>query len=67
MNIFIVVLESVLVLLGIGVIGFWITRRNVVPENVLGFLATLAIEIALPSTVFANILVNFNPVESPDW
>jgi len=67
MNIFIVVLESVLVLLGIGVIGFWITRRNVVPENVLGFLATLAIDIALPSTVFANILVNFNPSDFPDW
>jgi hypothetical protein len=67
MNIFVVVLESVLVLLGIGIIGFWITRRNVVPENVLGFLATLAIDIALPSTVFANILVNFSPAEFPDW
>jgi predicted permease len=67
MNVFIVVLESVLVLLGIGLIGFWITRRNVVPENVLGFLATLAIDIALPSAVFANILVNFTPVQYPDW
>jgi predicted permease len=67
MNVFIVVLESVLVLLGIGVIGFWITRRNVVPENVLGFLSTLAIDIALPSTVFANIMANFSPAEFPDW
>jgi predicted permease len=67
MNIFIVVLESVLVLLAIGVVGFWITRRNVVPENVLGFLATLAIDIALPSTVFANIMANFSPAEFPDW
>ncbi len=67
MNIFIIVLQSVLVLLGIGVIGFWVTRRHVVPENVLGFLATLAIEIALPSTVFANILINFNPAEYPNW
>lgn len=67
MNVFIVVLESVLVLLGIGVIGFWVTRRNVVPENVLGFLSTLAIDIALPSTVFANIMSKFSPAEFPDW
>jgi predicted permease len=67
MNVFLVVLESVLVLLAIGIIGFWIARRNVVPENVLGFLATLAIDIALPSTVFANIMANFNPVDFPEW
>jgi len=66
-NVFIVVLESVLVLLGIGVIGFWITRRNLVPENVLGFLSTLAIDIALPSTVFASIVINFKPEEQPNW
>lgn len=64
---FAIVLQSVLVLLGIGVIGFWITRRNVIPENVLGFLSTLAIDIALPSTVFASIMVNFTPAEYPDW
>jgi predicted permease len=67
MNIFLVVLESVLVLLGIGVIGFWVTRRNLIPENVLGFLSTLAIDIALPSTVFANIVINFTPADYPNW
>jgi malate permease and related proteins len=67
MHIFTVVVQSVLVLLGIGVIGFLITRRNLVPENVLGFLSTLAIDIALPCTVFANILVNFNPAGYPAW
>jgi len=67
MNVFLVVLESVLVLLGIGVIGFWVTRRNLIPENVLGFLSTLAIDIALPSTVFANIIINFNTAEQPNW
>ena len=66
-NIFLIVLESVLVLLGIGVIGFWITRRNILPESVLGFLSTLAIDIALPATVFANIVVNFTPSEFPNW
>jgi predicted permease len=66
-HIFVVVVQSVLVLLGIGVIGFWITRRNLIPENVLGFLSTLAIDIALPCTVFANILVNFDPKQYPNW
>ncbi|OGO33157.1 MAG: hypothetical protein A2Z29_08520 [Chloroflexi bacterium RBG_16_56_11] len=67
MDIFVIVLQSVLVLLGIGVIGFWISRRNAMPENVLGFLSTLAIDIALPCIVFASILVNFTPAEFPNW
>lgn len=66
-DIFIVVLQSVLVLLGIGVIGFWITRRGIIPENFLGFLSRLAIDIALPCLVFASIIVNFSPVQFPDW
>jgi len=67
MDIFLVVLESVLVLLGIGIVGFWIARRNVIPENVLGFLTKLAVDIALPCMVFASILVNFDPDEFPGW
>jgi predicted permease len=67
MDIFVVVLESVLVLLGIGLIGFWITRRGILPENVLSLLSRLAIDIALPCMVFASILVNFSPDEFPDW
>jgi hypothetical protein len=31
-----VTLESVLVLLVIGVIGFWISRRDLIPEKVEG-------------------------------
>jgi len=67
MDIFIVILESVLVLLGIGVIGFWIARRGIIPENVLGLLTRLAIDIALPCLVFSSILVNFSPAEYPGW
>ncbi|MFH1647964.1 MAG: AEC family transporter [Chloroflexota bacterium] len=67
MDIFVIVLQSVLVLLGIGLIGFWITRRGMIPENVLGFLSRLAIDIALPCLVFASILVNFSPEKFPDW
>jgi predicted permease len=61
------VLQAVLVLLGIGIIGFWIARRNAIPENVQGFLIQLAVNISLPCMVFASILVNFSLTEFPDW
>ena len=67
MDIFIIVMESVVVLLGIGAIGFWIAKRGIIPENVVGFLSQLALDIALPSTVFASIMVNFSPSEYPNW
>lgn len=67
MDTFIVVLESVLVLLGIGVVGFWIARRGIIPENILGILSRLAIDIALPCMVFASIMVNFSPDMFPNW
>jgi predicted permease len=67
MDIFIVVLQSVLVLLGIGIIGFWITRRGIIPENVLSFLSRLAIDIALPCMVFSSIMTTFTPDKFPDW
>jgi predicted permease len=67
MDIFIIVLQSVLTLLGIGVIGFWITRRGIVPENALGFLSRLALDIALPCMVFSSIVVNFSPEKFPGW
>lgn len=67
MDIFTIVLQSVLVLLGIGLVGFWITRRGILPENVLSLLSRLAIDIALPCMVFASIMANFSPAEFPDW
>jgi predicted permease len=67
MDIFIVVLQSVLVLIGIGLIGFWITRRGIIPENVLSFLSRLAIDIALPCMVFSSVMTTFTPDQFPDW
>jgi predicted permease len=67
MHIFVIVLQSVLVMLGIGVIGFWITRRGIVPEHVLSFLSRLAIDIALPCMVFSSTLVNFSPAKLTGW
>jgi malate permease and related proteins len=67
MAIFTIVLQSVLALIGIGVLGFWILRRGIIPEHVIVFLSRLAIDIALPSIVFAGILINFDPRKIPDW
>jgi malate permease and related proteins len=67
MDVAFIVLQSVLALLGIGVIGFWVTRRGIVPENALGFLSRLAIDIALPCMVFSSIMVNFSPEDLPGW
>jgi len=67
MGLFITTFESVAVLLGIGLIGFLIIRKRIVPGNILGLLSPLALEIALPSLIFVNIIQNFSPSTSPDW
>ncbi len=67
MDIFIITAESVAALLGIGLLGYWIIRRRVIPENIMGFLSPLAIDIALPSVVFVSIVNNFSPAEFPNW
>jgi hypothetical protein len=66
-HILITVFESVSLLLGIGVFGVWIMSRRVLPEEAMGILSTLALDIALPSLVFVNILDNFQPDAFPGW
>jgi len=67
MHIFNVTLQSVAALLAIGVLGFWIIKRNIIPENILRFLAVLAIDIALPCIVFVNIITQFSPSSFNRW
>ena len=67
MHVFNITLQSVTALLAIGVLGFWIIKRQIIPENILRFLAVLAIDIALPCIVFANIITRFSPSASADW
>lgn len=67
MHIFNITLQSVAALLVIGVLGFWIIKRHIIPENILRFLAILAIDIALPCIVFANIFTQFSPSSSTNW
>jgi hypothetical protein len=67
MNIFISTFEAVAMLLIIGVVGFLLLSRKMVPEKFFSLLSPLALEIALPSLVFVNIITNFNPIAKPDW
>jgi malate permease and related proteins len=67
MKIFALIFQSVLTLISIGVLGFWILKRGIIPDTVITFLSRLAIDIALPCVVFAGILLNFEPQKMPDW
>jgi len=67
MNLFITTFESVAVLLGIGLIGFWIIKKKILPGTILSLLSPLALEIALPSLIFIRIISTFSSGEFPDW
>ena len=59
--------QALATLFVVGLLGFWIVRKDVLPERALRFLYPLAIEIALPSLIFVNIIRNLEPAEQPDW
>jgi malate permease and related proteins len=67
MSVFLVTFQAVVALLGIGVLGFWIIGRRQMPSNALGLLSSIAIDIALPCLILANILTQFSPQSFPDW
>lgn len=67
MGVFLVSLQAVFALLGIGVLGFWIIGRRRVPSDTLAFLSSLAIDISLPLLVLANLILDFSPQHYPDW
>jgi len=60
------ILKAGLILLGIGVVGFWIARRNVIPENVQGFLIQFSVNVAHPCLIFSIIVINFSPEKLPN-
>ena len=61
------VFESILILLGIGTIGFTIISRKIVPIKILEVLSPLILDIALPCLIFTNIIYRFDPVSFPNW
>ena len=59
--------ESVALLLGLGMLGFWLISRKILFGEALSFLSTLALDIALPSLVFVNVILGFQPEDFPGW
>jgi len=66
-NLLLLTFEAVFILLGIGILGFWLIGRRRVPGTTLSFLSTLAIDIALPFLVLANLIRDFSVGNFPDW
>ena len=67
MDTFLATFEAVLALLGIGVIGFWIIARRILPEEVIGVLSPLVIDIAMPCLIFSTIMTGFDPARDSGW
>lgn len=67
MTLFLAAFEAVATLLGIGVLGFWLISRRVVPADLLRALYPLALDVALPALIFASVVRNFRPATSPGW
>jgi predicted permease len=66
-TLFVSTLEAVAVLLALGVLGFALARQKTLPEQTLGVLGGVALDVALPSLVFSSVLQRFQPEISPDW
>lgn len=67
LNVLVSTFESVALLLGVGALGLWIIGKRILPKEALSIMSILALDIALPSLVFVNILVNFKPSEFQTW
>jgi hypothetical protein len=67
MELIIPTFESVALLLGLGMLGFWMLSRRILFGEAIGFLSTLALDIALPCLVFVNIVLQFQPEDFPGW
>jgi predicted permease len=67
MDLFLATFQGVAVLLALGVVGFWVISRRVIPEQALASLSTLAIDVAVPCLVFANIVEHFEPAKHARW
>lgn len=59
--------QALALLLGLGLVGFIIVRRKILPDNILAVLTPLVVDIALPCLVFANIIAKFDPSANPGW
>jgi len=67
MTLFLATFQAVATLLAIGCLGFWLISRHFIAEHAMGPFSALAIDIALPCLIFANIIGTFEPASSSGW
>jgi predicted permease len=67
MDLFLSTFKSVAVLMVIGLVGFYVISRRILPGKALDLLHPLGLEIALPCLIFVNIVRKFNPMDAADW
>ncbi|MEO0234393.1 MAG: AEC family transporter [candidate division WOR-3 bacterium] len=67
MQIFISTFSSVLGLLVIGLLGFFLVSKKFLDEKIFSFLSTLSLEISLPCMIFSDIITKFDPVRQEKW
>jgi len=60
-------LQAVAVLFGIGIVGFYILSRKIVPKSILEVLSPLVIDVGMPCLIFANIIQNFDKETISSW
>ncbi len=51
--------KAIASLFTIGLLGFFITKRKILPEKLLDAISTLALDFALPCLVFYKVITNF--------
>lgn len=59
--------EAILLLLGIGVVGYFMLARGIAKPDILPYLSTLALEVSLPLYVFATLVQQFDPSTNGRW
>jgi len=66
MQTFIITFQAVAVLFFIGFVGFLLLKKKFLPQNILGPLSSLVLEVSLPSLIFVKLIKNFDPYQSGD-
>lgn len=67
MDLLLISFESVAALIGIGLLGFFIIARRILPLQVMDVLPALVIDVAAPCLVFTNIIQRFDPSIQQNW
>lgn len=67
MEYFLPALKAVAVSVGVGLIGFWVLYRRVLPHTAIQVLSALALDVALPCQIFVSLLGGMDPSAAGWW